>query len=429
MVAAQLDGLLQGRGRYVQALHVLGELKDTIACDITRARAELGYDPQTSLLDGMRASVRWLPRARAADLMAADAAHHRWGGLLRLRPGRPALGAEGHAVRIFDLNPPDEPNAESSRAAATSATSTRCAAACDGVDAILHNVAQVPLAKDRELFWSVNVVGTANVLLAARDAKVGEGRAHVVERDLRHPGVEPGGGGHAAAPARGVRQGEARGASCCAATRSRAGARRLDRAARARSSATAGSGSWRSCSSSSPTARRCSCSAAGDNRYQFVHADDLADACLRAARAARCRRPTTSAVATFGTMRETLQALVDHAGTGSHVVSLPVEAGAGRDAGRSGSRRWSPFAPYHWLLYGESLWFDVTKAERELGWQPDALERVGGDRVLRVVPRAPRRSSAATASPHHQSAAPSSALLKLVSACPCTRHGVGLRGG
>jgi nucleoside-diphosphate-sugar epimerase len=58
-VAAALDGVLQSRGRYVQALHVLGELKDTIACDITRARVELGYDPKISLLDGMRASVRW----------------------------------------------------------------------------------------------------------------------------------------------------------------------------------------------------------------------------------------------------------------------------------------------------------------------------------------------------------------------------------
>ncbi len=58
-VAARLDGLLQSRGRYVQALHVLGELKDTIACDITRARTELGYDPQISLFEGMRASVRW----------------------------------------------------------------------------------------------------------------------------------------------------------------------------------------------------------------------------------------------------------------------------------------------------------------------------------------------------------------------------------
>jgi nucleoside-diphosphate-sugar epimerase len=43
----------------VQALHVLGELKDTIACDISRARAELGYEPRVSLFDGMRASVRW----------------------------------------------------------------------------------------------------------------------------------------------------------------------------------------------------------------------------------------------------------------------------------------------------------------------------------------------------------------------------------
>jgi len=59
VVAEKLDGVLQSRGRYVQALHVLGELKDTIACDISRARAELGFDPRTSLLDGMRASIRY----------------------------------------------------------------------------------------------------------------------------------------------------------------------------------------------------------------------------------------------------------------------------------------------------------------------------------------------------------------------------------
>jgi nucleoside-diphosphate-sugar epimerase len=58
-VAAGLDRFLQGRGLYIQALHVLGELKDTIACDISRARAELGYEPKTSLVDGMRTSIRW----------------------------------------------------------------------------------------------------------------------------------------------------------------------------------------------------------------------------------------------------------------------------------------------------------------------------------------------------------------------------------
>jgi nucleoside-diphosphate-sugar epimerase len=59
VLAAAADRFLQGRGLYVQALHVLGELKDTIACDISGARAELAYEPQTSLVDGMRASIRW----------------------------------------------------------------------------------------------------------------------------------------------------------------------------------------------------------------------------------------------------------------------------------------------------------------------------------------------------------------------------------
>lgn len=59
VVAEKVDGFLQGRGKYLQPVHVLGELKDTIACDITRARTELGYDPQTSLLDGMRTSIRY----------------------------------------------------------------------------------------------------------------------------------------------------------------------------------------------------------------------------------------------------------------------------------------------------------------------------------------------------------------------------------
>ena len=57
--AEMADALLQGRGRYSQALHVLGELNHTIACDITRAREELGYDPTVGLEEGMRASIRW----------------------------------------------------------------------------------------------------------------------------------------------------------------------------------------------------------------------------------------------------------------------------------------------------------------------------------------------------------------------------------
>lgn len=59
VVAERMDRVLQGRGVYVQPVHVLGELKDTIACDITRARKDLGYEPATGLVEGMRASIRW----------------------------------------------------------------------------------------------------------------------------------------------------------------------------------------------------------------------------------------------------------------------------------------------------------------------------------------------------------------------------------
>ena len=89
--------------------------------------------------------------------------------------------ARGDTVRVFDLNPPA--GLTSGGGAASGAGSLeyvegdvrdRAAvrAASEGVDLVLHNVAQVPLAKDRDLFWSVNVTGTANVLLAARDAGV-----------------------------------------------------------------------------------------------------------------------------------------------------------------------------------------------------------------------------------------------------------------
>jgi nucleoside-diphosphate-sugar epimerase len=58
-LAERADAMTQRAGRYVQAVHVLGEMDKTIACDITVARQELGYDPQVALEEGMRRSIRW----------------------------------------------------------------------------------------------------------------------------------------------------------------------------------------------------------------------------------------------------------------------------------------------------------------------------------------------------------------------------------
>jgi len=61
----------------------------------------------------------------------------------------------------------------------------------------------------------------------------------------------------------------------------------------------------------------------GKNIYQFVHADDLAEACIQAsivtgADAFNCGTDR------FRTMREVLEHLCRHAGTGSQVKSLPM---------------------------------------------------------------------------------------------------------
>lgn len=58
-LAERADALVQRTGRYVQAVHVLGEMDKTIACDISVAVDELGYRPEVELEEGMRRSIRW----------------------------------------------------------------------------------------------------------------------------------------------------------------------------------------------------------------------------------------------------------------------------------------------------------------------------------------------------------------------------------
>src|SRR5438874_12894075 len=93
-----------------------------------------------------------------------------FGSLLRDR-----LRAVGQAVRVFDLtDTPDRPNDVSFvRGDIRDQPSLREAAA--GCAEVYHCVAQVPLAKDKELFASVNVRATENLLRAAQDADVRNG--------------------------------------------------------------------------------------------------------------------------------------------------------------------------------------------------------------------------------------------------------------
>src|SRR5262249_13995901 len=107
---------------------------------------------------------------------------------------------------------------------------------------------------------------------------------------------------------------------------------------------------------------------AGDNTYQFVHADDLAEACILAA-----ERPGPATyncgAENFGTMRQVLESLCAHAKTGSRVKSVPMGPAVAFMKCTS-ALGLSPLGPYHAMMFGRSLYFDITLAKTELGWKP-----------------------------------------------------------
>ena len=55
--ALLLDAAIQKSGLYHQKIHVLSEMNKTIACSVEKAKAELGYQPQVVLEEGMRRSL------------------------------------------------------------------------------------------------------------------------------------------------------------------------------------------------------------------------------------------------------------------------------------------------------------------------------------------------------------------------------------
>jgi nucleoside-diphosphate-sugar epimerase len=238
-------------------------------------------------------------------------------------------------------------------------------AACQGMDVVHHNVAQVPLAKDRALFWSVNVEGARNLLDAAESRRVGKlvlvSSSAVFGVPSRNPvdaTVEP-------------RPREPYGEAKLAAERlaARAGARGLDvTVIRPRTILGHGRlGIFQILFEWVRKGRPLYVLGRGDNRYQFVHADDLADAAIRAG-----ERPGAATynigAREFGTMRQALTALARHAGTGSPVRSLPLGPTV-RLMELTSALGLSPLGPYHSLMYGREMFFDVTPAEQELGWR------------------------------------------------------------
>ena len=52
------DKIIQGAGFYNQKIHIISELNMNIICDNSLAKFELGYNPEISLKEGMKLSIK-----------------------------------------------------------------------------------------------------------------------------------------------------------------------------------------------------------------------------------------------------------------------------------------------------------------------------------------------------------------------------------
>ncbi len=276
------------------------------------------------------------------------------------------LREAGHDVRVLDLSDAADRPSEVEFVQGDVRDLATVREAVDGVDVVMNNVAQVPLARDLNLLRTVNVDGTTNLLSASADAGVAKVIHTSSSAVFGVPSVNP--VLPSTVPSPMEPYGHAKLAAewaCLAASndgldvsivrpRTILGHGRLgifgilfDWIADGRDPIVLGDGT---------------------NRYQFVHSDDLAEVCIRAARS---EGPGVFNVGTdrFGTMKQTLDDLCEHAGTGARVRSVPA-APAGMAMAVSARLGLTPFAPYHWMMYSKSMWFDLQHLEDQLGWTP-----------------------------------------------------------
>lgn len=276
------------------------------------------------------------------------------------------LCARGDRVRVFDLvDNEDRPaSVEFVQGDIRDRESVRRAVA--GARVIHHNVAQVPLAKDREKFWSVNVEGTRALL----DAALREGVKKVIlvssSAVYGVPAKNPVDGAVAPNPR------EAYGAAKLAGED--VGREYVERGldvsiVRPRTILGHGRlGIFQILFEWVRRGRPVYTLGDGANRYQFVHADDLAELCLLADRVPGFRVLLAGAER-FGTMRALLEGLVAHAGTKSPIRALPFGPTQLSMAVTS-KLGLSPLGDYHTLMYGREMYFDLTETKQALGWAP-----------------------------------------------------------
>ncbi len=108
----------------------------------------------------------------------------------------------------------------------------------------------------------------------------------------------------------------------------------------------------------------------GDNRFQMISASDLSNACIAAAESDKSTRKIFN-VGTdwYGTLKESIDGVIQYAGTKSKVIPLPAALAkiTLRILYYSGL---SPVVPWHYNNMDRDFYFDTAKIKQVLGWKP-----------------------------------------------------------
>ena len=272
----------------------------------------------------------------------------------------------GERVRVFDILDADDRPEAVEFIQGDIRDKQAVSRAVEGADVVHHNVAMVPLAKDKDAFWSVNSNGTLNLLEASRAHKVVKVVYTSSSAVFGVPQQLPIDEYVTPRPAEAYGMAKLAGEEMCW----RFADDGLD-VSIIRPRTIMGHGrlgimqilfDWIRQGRNVPVFD------GGHNKYQFVHADDLAMACILAAERDGPRAYNIGADR-FGSLRETLQVLIEHAGTSSQVKSVP-SAPAVMGMKLTSALGLSPLGAYHSLMYGEDMYFDGVRAKEELGWTP-----------------------------------------------------------
>ena len=289
-------------------------------------------------------------------------------GFLGLHLARRVLEAGG-AVRTLDVAALDdrelEPGVEEVRGDIRVERDARLLVA--GADVVVHAAAALPIQSSREAIRSVNVEGTANVLAAALDAGVrrvvlisstavyGVPERHPIHED--DPLVGVGWYGESKIDAERLAAAFGRRGLDVVIVRPKTfvGPERL--------------GVFEILFDWIREGRRIPILGDGANRYQLLAVEDLVDAVVRSFTAPVGGEALNVGAGSFGTVRDDLQALIDHAGSGSRLLPVPVRP-AELSLRALERARLSPLAEWHYKTAHKDSFVSIEKARDLLGWEP-----------------------------------------------------------